>query len=434
LYVPGQALQKAAAKEANVPVVVWIYGGAYVLGSKDLLYAGNELIKEARQNMIMVIPNYRVGAFGFLAGNTVEAEGVVNAGIHDQRAALEWTQKYISLVGGDSNHISAWGESAGAGSIMHHLIAERGTRDPIFKTAVLQSPAFHVVWDRNNSVQDAYKKFEKHAGCAGKGLACLRQQDYKALEKANEICNLQAVPGIFAFGPTPDGGYFHQVPSLEFKNGYYWKNLDSLIVSHTKNEGALFYPKKIKNDAQMMEFIRKIYPDTPALREIYKSVDKQYPGISAAGSRYKVESSRGHDIIAESTFTCNTRFLAEAYPNKTYSMQYSTKPGLHGTDLLALWYRAKAGGKNQHLYQSYYVSFGVSGNPNTLRAPGTPEWPLADASGEAVHNVLDANGKSFTLIQDQANLKSHCDWWLEEQANVGRVTGYDPTKRKFKMM
>jgi carboxylesterase type B len=85
----------------------------------------------------------QLGAFGFLAGPTFQnSGGTANAGLLDQIAALEWTQKYISYLGGDPNSITAMGESAGASSIMHHITAKGGATTPIFKRAIMQSIAF----------------------------------------------------------------------------------------------------------------------------------------------------------------------------------------------------------------------------------------------------------------------------------------------------
>lgn len=71
-------------------MVVFVYGGAYVFGSKDSLqpelpfYDGTGLVAQSGNKMIFVAMNYRVGAYGFLAGTTMEKEGVPNAGLHDQ--------------------------------------------------------------------------------------------------------------------------------------------------------------------------------------------------------------------------------------------------------------------------------------------------------------------------------------------------------------
>ncbi len=74
---------------------------------------------------IFVAINYRLGAFGWLAGSEIASDGNANAGLLDQRLAFEWVQKYICLFGGDPRRITVMGESAGAGSIMHHITVSR---------------------------------------------------------------------------------------------------------------------------------------------------------------------------------------------------------------------------------------------------------------------------------------------------------------------
>ena len=110
-------------------------GGAYLFGSKDSLpdifYDGGGVVDESGGNIIYVAGNYRLGAYGWLAGTTVEQQGTPNAGLHDQQAVFQWVQDYADLFGGDKSQVSAWGESAGAGSIMHLLVANGGTQDPV---------------------------------------------------------------------------------------------------------------------------------------------------------------------------------------------------------------------------------------------------------------------------------------------------------------
>lgn len=107
------------------PVVVWIYGGGYTAGSKAGSGDPAGLIARSRQNnstgVIYVAMNYRLGALGWLSGPTFQENGTANAGLHDQRFALEWVQNNIHLFGGDPNNVTVLGESAGGGSIMHQI-------------------------------------------------------------------------------------------------------------------------------------------------------------------------------------------------------------------------------------------------------------------------------------------------------------------------
>jgi carboxylesterase type B len=93
VVVPGKALRG----EAKLPVLNWIYGGAYILGNKDGMYDGTPLVKGSRGGFVYVAGNYRLGSLGFLAGSTMEKEesATTNVGFYDQRAVLEWIQKYI---------------------------------------------------------------------------------------------------------------------------------------------------------------------------------------------------------------------------------------------------------------------------------------------------------------------------------------------------
>ena len=163
----------------------------------------------------------QVGAFGFLAGTTMEKDGLPNTGLYDQRAALQWIQEYIHLVGGDKAQVSAWGESAGAGSILHHLVSYGGTQDPLFRKAVMQSPAFAFAFDRKGALEDTFHNFTALAGCAGQGLACLRATSAEALMDANEKLS-EAVPeGTFAVGPSTDGNLIRQLAPLELASGWF---------------------------------------------------------------------------------------------------------------------------------------------------------------------------------------------------------------------
>lgn len=101
----------------NLPVMVWIYGGAYVTGGTSMPhYDGTQFAKEG---VVLVTLNYRLGRFGFFAHPALTAaaaqsgETVANYGYMDQIAALKWVQKNIANFGGAPTNVTIFGESAG---------------------------------------------------------------------------------------------------------------------------------------------------------------------------------------------------------------------------------------------------------------------------------------------------------------------------------
>ena len=119
------------------PVMVWIPGGAFIAGTAATpWYDGSRF---ARDGIVCVTLNYRLGADGFLclgAGNC-------NRGLLDQIAALEWVRQNIAAFGGDPGNVTIFGESAGAMSIGSLLAIPRA--EGLFRRAILQSGAAHPV-------------------------------------------------------------------------------------------------------------------------------------------------------------------------------------------------------------------------------------------------------------------------------------------------
>lgn len=96
----------------------------------------------ANDNGFVVVEiQYRLGAFGFIASAEVKKNGRLNAGLLDQRFALEWVQEHISKFGGDSTRVTLGGESSGAGSVFYHATA-RGGKEPGFFSNVSELLVF----------------------------------------------------------------------------------------------------------------------------------------------------------------------------------------------------------------------------------------------------------------------------------------------------
>jgi para-nitrobenzyl esterase len=122
----------AADPAARRPVMVWIYGGAYKVGSADAPgYDGGRLAREG--GLVVVTFNYRTGVEGF-----AQIQGApANRGLLDQVAALRWVQDNIAAFGGDADQVTVFGQSAGAGSVASLLAAPRAAG--LFRRAIAQS-------------------------------------------------------------------------------------------------------------------------------------------------------------------------------------------------------------------------------------------------------------------------------------------------------
>ena len=110
-------IYKSAQAKDKLPVIAFIYGGAFTSGSSALpLYNGGNIV-DAFEDVIVVTFNYRLGVFGFLASAELANEKSLNLGLRDQIAAFEWLKEHISRFGGDPNRITAMGQSAGASKV-----------------------------------------------------------------------------------------------------------------------------------------------------------------------------------------------------------------------------------------------------------------------------------------------------------------------------
>jgi para-nitrobenzyl esterase len=121
--------------QAKLPVMVWIHGGAFANGSGAVsIYDGSRF---ARDEVVCVTINYRLGADGFL----YLGDGPANLGLLDQVAALEWVRDNIASFGGDPGNVTIFGESAGAMSVSTLLSMPRAAG--LFRRAIAQSGAGH---------------------------------------------------------------------------------------------------------------------------------------------------------------------------------------------------------------------------------------------------------------------------------------------------
>ncbi|XXH04130.1 hypothetical protein Hte_010542 [Hypoxylon texense] len=457
IYVPVSAFQSEAEL---LPVVVWFFGGAYAYGSKNPsgpLNTGQSILNASDYQVIFITGNYRVGTFGWLAGDYMQEVGQPNAGLYDQALLLEWVRDYVHLVQGDKDHVSAWGESAGAGSILHHLIREDGKHDPLFSTFAVQSPAFQWAWNntRDGELDAIYKTFSNLSGCGyGYDINCLRNAPRDIVESANtRLFNQIRLEGFFPVGPAVDGKWIKSIPTVSFSQKKYWQGVESAIISHCANEAMLFTPN-ISTSEEFDEFLHEFLPseslenEITAIKEKYTCTDGDYLQCLAT-------------VIRDSMFTCNTRDLFDAFPKMSYMMRYEFPNAgfaVHATDLIPLfvnsrqeivdllnsllkesadkwWVKLVVEGYATLLdhipkiYQNYFASFALTGDPNTgLVEPEVP-WPIADGSGDELSGVLNIGLKEWDrnidTISDDQNAKSICSFWTEIADNITHVLQVD---------
>ena len=417
VVVPQSIFKKASKRKNHIsgsPVFVWIYGGGYVFGEKSAYNAAG-LIKAAQstdiEGIVFVALNYRLGAFGWLSGPTLQTDGTANAALYDQRLALQWVQKNIHLFGGDPNRVTVAGESAGGGSILHQVTAFGGLAGPApFQQAVLQSPAFQ------NIVSYAQEEATLNTFLSLLNVSTVqeaRQLPFEALQTANIVQVGGSPYGAFTYGPVVDGLFAPAIPGKLLLQGSYDHNL-KLMLGHNADEGLDFTSPFVTNDTSFDEYISFSFPTaspnvTHYIENVLYPPAPGRPGtIGLTG--YSDETGRLDLAISESSFTCNTFYLDKAFQNQTYAYQFSVPPGLHGQDVQYTFFNgpnpAVTSGSIAIALQEYITSFAIKGVPS---GPSLPRFPLYTNATD----IIDLNATSITTILDPI-ANQRCNWWQQE--------------------
>ncbi|KAI1801124.1 alpha/beta-hydrolase [Daldinia bambusicola] len=420
----------AAPDASNLPVFVWIHGGGYgVLGA---VYDPTELIKHNDNGLIVVEIQYRLGAFGFLSSAEVKEHGQVNAGLLDQRLALEWVQKHISQFGGDPSRVTIGGESAGGGSVLLHASAYGGKPTDLFQNIIAASPYLPPTYQYNGTVPTAhYDKFVELAGCsnASSTFDCLVAAESSVLQNASgTVSTTQGYYGSWAFVPSIDGDYVQQRPSVQLLEGKVTGK--RLLVGNNANEGVLLTDPEVDSREKYDSFISTMFPlltpeDVTSLNTAYE-IDSL---PSSSGIRYDTLGYTGPTALyqsgfatgiqqavfnlgAESNFVCPAQWFAEAFSSdsrQAWKYQYSLTPSYHGADLNsyfaidATW--PSPGFK--HAMRKIYGNFIINNTPVIsvedatagesnatvpIGSDGNIQWPEFDLEGRIQMNLNTTGG------------------------------------------
>ncbi len=244
----------AKSTDKKLPVLVWIYGGAYQWGyTSEMEFNGERL---ARHGIIVVSIAYRLGVFGFLAHPALSKEDPAhptNFGLLDQRAALEWVYENIASFGGDPENITLGGQSAGGASVSYLLANEEVS--PMVKKATIfsgfiRNPFFtdEIIMPKQlDTVEKNGEEFLKYIGCSS--IAEARELDAEKIRDAY----WDYAKDHPRFVPCVDGVNVKEDPYIDISNGKFPDI--PVLAGYTKDE----FPDKLPTSADMSS--KKLWAD-----------------------------------------------------------------------------------------------------------------------------------------------------------------------------
>ncbi|KAE8322827.1 lipase [Aspergillus sergii] len=317
--------------DARLPVLVWIHGGGHALGSaSEVLYNPDGLVRQSvadGQPLIYVAINYRLGFFGFATSKAMAENKQTNAGLRDQRAALEWVRDNIEVFGGDPQRVTVVGQSVGASDIGLHLTSFEGTKGVPFQQAIMMSGGPGLNFNtKSDLVANNTAAIARRVGCAEEGddqsletLECLRDVPFDVLTNLSVTASRTARPpfGEGFFFPTFDGDFIRDRPSQLMRSGKFVKGI-RLIASWVTNDGAWYAPPSTSTDQEVLdsfglwlfslsnstkEKLLQLYP----LEDFEHLVRKEYDGPISA--QYYRAAQMNRDIW----FTCPVLDFAWQY-------------------------------------------------------------------------------------------------------------------------
>ncbi|KAF2184003.1 alpha/beta-hydrolase [Zopfia rhizophila CBS 207.26] len=329
-----------------------------------------------------------VGTFGFLSGPQFSKSGTPNAGLWDQRLALQWVQDKTHLFGGDKMQITVARGSAGAGSIIHQLTAFGGA------SKVASSPA---------QEDQAFNAFLQLANVSSLGEARAVSSDKLIYANAAQVAG--SGYGFFTSGPSRDGTFVPQHPRLLLKDGKSDKSV-SVLVGHNTNEGLAFAPP-VRDDAGFRELETLKFPNVNQ-SVIDFIVNDLYPPIFNGTFGYYEQVGRTAVATTESHFTCAAYALKSAV-EKSYGYVFNTPPALHVADATYMFYdpstKSSINTTVAYILQDYLINFILHGAPDN-RPDGFSSVPTYGKNA----NVVPINANNVTMAKDPAG-NARCKWW-----------------------
>jgi para-nitrobenzyl esterase len=400
------------AKDAGsrLPVMVWIYGGAFAMGSTATpLYDGKRL---AEKGVVFVSVAYRVGLFGFLTHPELTREGGRgNFGLRDQIAGLEWVRDNIAAFGGDPSRVTIFGESAGGISVS--MLASSPKAKGLFQRAISQSGGSF-----------APPKIAREGGQNVSPLKLAEAEGVKLLTSlgVKDIAAARALPAndLLKSGtrwwPVFDGDVLLGDQYELYQSGKF--NDTPILVGTNSDEGAMFARPGATSDS----FIAQI---RGGFGEHADRILKAYPHATPEEA-FKATK----DIFRDSVFAWHTwawaRLQTEKGNNKAfvYYFEHHTpqSPGgaNHGSEIA--YVMRNLGQPNRsprledaavsNLMSGYWVNFAKTGDPN---GAGMPEWPaFTTGSPQVMFIGATPSVKPVPNLEQIEALDSYYAWRREQ--------------------
>ncbi|MGH3676435.1 MAG: carboxylesterase/lipase family protein [Mycobacterium sp.] len=376
------------------PVMVWLHGGAYILGSANQpLYDGRVLAGSG--DVVVVTVTYRLGALGFLDLSSFSSgrrRFDSNPALRDVLAALRWVRDNIAAFGGDPNRVTLFGESAGAGIITSLLTSPAA--DGLFAAAIAQSAPATSVYDGIRGRRIA-EQILRRLGIDDSEIDRLPDVPVDAIVAVSRELFYEVPvrsPGTLAFAPIVDGDIVPDYPVKMAREGR--SHPVPLIIGTNKHEAALFKWMKSPLMPIAPEEIKRMFAALAAeqpgvLLPTEDQIGAAYPGLRG--------KARGMGIARDAGFRMPSVWLAEGHstvaPVYLYRFDFATPmlrllriAAAHATELPYVWGNLVAGPKDPTFrlgglktgalvsarMRARWLNFATQAKPVGL--PGQPEW------------------------------------------------------------
>ncbi len=352
----------------HLPVMVWIYGGAFIMGAGSFpSYEGSNF---ASDGMVLVSFNYRLGRFGTFAHPALSREQaggpVANYGLMDQIAALRWVKRNIAAFGGDPGLVTIFGESAGASSV-NFLMASPMARG-LFQRAISESGGSSANLTPLPKAEEIGLAWAHRVGA--EDLAALR-----ALP-ADKVWD---GPVTTTMGPVLDGQLVTQATDQAFAHG--------LVAPVPYLEGFNSQEESLLRwlPGSDERWLARLGDRGPALLALYQAEGldradalKRLWGEAAMAApsraRARAVASRGGKV-----FLYRYAYLPDASQGHTTGAGHDAEMEMVFANPDVRW-RAPWSERDRQTAATmhrYWVNFARSGDPN---GPGLPTWPAYDSA------------------------------------------------------